>query len=81
MFTSRPMEEGELQQPVVEKQPQPVPALKHVEAKKLQRLVSNREEFLQELFEERPISSIIPQHPRSKTRTMMKQKGKALIKE
>jgi hypothetical protein len=43
--------------------------------------VSSGEEFLQELFEERLVSSIIFQHPRSGTRTMMKQKSKALIEE
>jgi hypothetical protein len=43
--------------------------------------VSSGEEFLRELFEEGPVSNIILQHPRSRTRTMMKQKGKAHVKE
>jgi hypothetical protein len=43
--------------------------------------VSSGEEFLQELFEEGPVSNIILQHPRSRTRTMMKQKGKAHVKK
>jgi hypothetical protein len=52
-----------------------------VEEKKLQQPVSSGKGFLQELFEERPISNIILQHPRSETRTMMKQKGKAFVEE
>jgi hypothetical protein len=43
--------------------------------------VSSGEIFLQKLFEEGPISNIILQCPRSRTRTMMKQKGKAPIEE
>jgi hypothetical protein len=43
--------------------------------------MSNGEKFIQELFEERPISIIIPQCPKLKTRTMMKQKGKAPVEE
>ncbi len=49
-----------------------------MEEKKLQQPMNNGEAFL---FEEGPISSIIPQHPISGTRTMMKQKGKVPIKE
>ncbi len=54
-----------------------------MEKEELQQLVSkdSGEEFFQELFEEEPICSIILQRPRSKTRTMMKQKGKAPTKE
>jgi hypothetical protein len=37
--------------------------------------------FIQELFEEGPISNIIPQRSRLETRTIMKQKGKAPVKE
>jgi hypothetical protein len=36
----------------------------------------NGEEFLQELFEEKIVCSVIPQHPQSKT--MMKRKNKTL---
>jgi hypothetical protein len=43
--------------------------------------VRSGEVFLQELFEEGPISNIIPQRSRSRTRIVMKQKGKAPIKE
>jgi hypothetical protein len=43
--------------------------------------MNNGKVFLQELFEEGPISNIIPQHPRSGIRTMMKQKGKAFVEE
>jgi hypothetical protein len=32
----------------------------------------NEEEFFQELFEEKPICSVILQHPRSITKSMMK---------
>jgi hypothetical protein len=55
--------------------------LKPLEEKKLQQLMSSGNAFLQELFEKRPISNIIPQRPRSRTRTMMKQKGKAPVEE
>jgi hypothetical protein len=41
--------------------------------------MNNGEEFLQEIFEERPISNIIPLHPILEIRTMMKQKGKAHV--
>jgi hypothetical protein len=37
--------------------------------------------WLTKLFEKRLVSSIIPQCPRSETRTMMKHKGKVLVKE
>jgi hypothetical protein len=50
-----------------------------VEEEELQQPMSNGEEFLQELFEERLVCSIIPQHPRSRTKTMMKQKGKVHV--
>jgi hypothetical protein len=43
-----------------------------VEEKELQQPLNNGEVFLQKLFEKGPISSIIPQRPRSGTRTMMK---------
>jgi hypothetical protein len=43
-----------------------------VEDKKLQQLVSCGKEFFQQFFEERLVSSIIPQRPRLETRTMMK---------
>jgi hypothetical protein len=64
------VEEEELQQPIVEEQPQPILALRLVEEKKLQHVTSG-EEFLQEFFEERHVSNIILQHPRSKTKTMV----------
>jgi hypothetical protein len=41
----------------------------------------NGEEFLQELFEEEPICSVIHQHPRLRTKAMMKQKNKVLVEE
>ncbi len=66
---------------VVEEQLQLVSASRPVEENKLQQPMSNGEEFFQELFEERPISSIIPRCPRLETRTMMKQKVKALVEE
>jgi hypothetical protein len=46
-----------------------------VEEKELKQPMNSGEAFLQELFEEGPISNIIPQCPRSRTKTMMKQKG------
>jgi hypothetical protein len=52
-----------------------------MEKKELQQPVNNGKVFLQEFFEEGPISSIIPQHPRSGIRTMMKRKGKALVEK
>jgi hypothetical protein len=79
--TSTPTAKKELQQPFVEGQPQLVHASRLVEEKELQQLVSSGEEFLQELFEKRPISNIIPQCPKSRTKTMVKQKGKAHVKE
>jgi primosomal protein N'' len=48
------------QQLVVEKKLQLVPASKLVEKKKLQQPVSIGEEFIEELFEKRPVSNIIP---------------------
>ncbi len=80
IFVLKPMEEEKLQL-VVYEQPQPIPTLRPMEEKKLQQLVSSGEVFFQELFEERPISSIIPQRLKSRTRTMMKQKGKTLVKK
>ncbi len=68
---SRPVEEEDLQQPIVEEQPQLVLTSRPVEKKKLQQLVSGGKKFLQELFEGKPISNIIPQCPRLETRTMM----------
>jgi hypothetical protein len=46
-----------------------------VEEKELKQPVSNGEAFIQELFEEGPISNIILECPKSGTKTMMKQKG------
>jgi hypothetical protein len=43
--------------------------------------VSNGEEFLQELFKEGPICSIIPQCSRSRMKAMMKRKGKVPIEK
>ncbi len=43
--------------------------------------MNTREEFLQELFEEKLVCSIIPQHLRLKTKAIMKRKGKAFAKE
>ncbi len=59
----RPMEEEELQQ-LVEEQPWLVLASKLVEEKKLWQPLNNGEEFLQELFEEGLVPSIIPQCPK-----------------
>jgi hypothetical protein len=42
--------------------------------------MSNGEEFIQQLFEKKIVSSIIIWHPGSKTKTMMKRKGKARVK-
>jgi hypothetical protein len=39
------------------------------------------EEFFQELFEEERVCIVIPQCPRSRTKAMMKQKGKVLVEE
>jgi hypothetical protein len=77
------MEEEELQQqqPIVKEQPQLVLASRLVEEKKLQQHVTSGEKFLQEFFEKTHVSNIILQHPRSKTKTMVKQKGKAPIEE
>ncbi len=75
------MEEEELQQFVVEEQPQPILASRPVEEKKLQQPMSNGEEFFQKLFEKRPISDITLQCPRLETRTVMKRKGKAHVEE
>ncbi len=71
-------------QSIVEEQLEPILASRPMEEEELQQLVveepmSNEEEFLQELFEERPVCSIIPQRPRSRTKTMMKQKGKVHV--
>jgi hypothetical protein len=52
-----------------------------MEEKKLWQLMNSGKVFFQEFFEKGPISSIIPQRPRLGTRTMMKQKSKALIEE
>jgi hypothetical protein len=70
-----------LQQPIVEEQPQPILASRFVEKKKLQQHVTNGEEFFQEFIKEKHFSNIILQHPRSKTRTMVKRKNKVPIKE
>jgi hypothetical protein len=52
-----------------------------VEEEKLQQHVNkdNGKELFQKLFE-KLVCNVIPQHPRSKTKTMIKQKGKAPIK-
>jgi hypothetical protein len=52
-----------------------------MEEKELQQPVSSGNAFLHELFKEGLDSSIIPQRPRSRTRTIMKQKGKVPVKE
>jgi hypothetical protein len=52
-----------------------------VEGKELHQPMSSGEAFLQELFEDDTISNIIPQRPRSGTRTMMKQRGKTHLQE
>jgi len=39
------------------------------------------EEFIQELFEEKLVCSVIPQCLRSRTKTMMKRKGKVLCRK
>jgi hypothetical protein len=52
-----------------------------MEEKKLQQPMSNGEVFIQELFEEGLISSIIRWRPRSRTRTMMKWKGKVHVQK
>ncbi len=59
-------------QPVTQEQPQPVPKSRPVEEKKLQQPMNSGKVFLQELFEEGPISNIIPRRTRLETRTMMK---------
>jgi hypothetical protein len=41
----------------------------------------NEKEFLQKLFEEEPICSVILQCPRSKTKAMIKQKNKAHVEK
>jgi hypothetical protein len=43
--------------------------------------MSGGKTFLQEFFEEGPIFNIILQHPISRTRTTMKQKGKAPVEK
>jgi hypothetical protein len=68
-------------QPIVQEQPQLVLTSKIVEDKGLQKLVNNGKIFFQKLFEKGLIFSIIPQCPRSRTRTMMKWKGKVPLKE
>ncbi len=52
-----------------------------MEEKKLQQLVKSGEVFFQDLFEKGPSSNIILQCPRSRTRIMMKQKGKVPVEE
>jgi hypothetical protein len=68
-------------QSIVQEQPKPVPESKFLKGKELHQPLNSGEEFLQELFEDGPISNIIPQHSRLRTRIMMKQKGKEPIKE
>jgi hypothetical protein len=51
-------------QHVVKKQPQLVHVPRPMEEKELQQLMSRGKSFIQKLFEEGPISSIIPQRPR-----------------
>lgn len=67
----KPMEEEELQQPIIQEQRQLLPTSRHVEEKELQQPMNNGEVFFQICFEG-PISSIILQRPRSRTRTMLK---------
>jgi hypothetical protein len=43
--------------------------------------VSSGEEFLQEFFEKKLVSNIIPQNPKLGTKNIMKRKGKALGEE
>ncbi len=54
-----------------------------MEEEELQQPMSkhNGEEFFQELFEEEFAYSVILQGPRSKTKAMMKWKGKVLVEE
>jgi len=52
-----------------------------MEEKKLQQPVSIGKEFFQKLFEEKHVSSIIPQCPRLEARTMMKRKDITLVEE
>jgi hypothetical protein len=52
-----------------------------VEEKELHQPMSSGEAFLQKLFENGPISNIILQRPRSRTRIMMKQKGKTHVEK
>ncbi len=57
---------------VVWEQPQPVLESILVEKKELKQPISSGKVFLQEVFKKGPISNIILQCPRSRTRTMMK---------
>jgi hypothetical protein len=41
----------------------------------------NGKEFLKKIFEEEPICNVIHQHPRLRTKAMMKRKSKAPIEE
>jgi len=54
-----------------------------MEEEELQQLMSkdNGKEFIQELFEEEHAYNIMLQSLRSRTKPMMKQKGKALVEE
>ncbi len=52
-----------------------------MEEKELQQPMNSGEKFLQIFFKEGPICNIILQHPRLKTKTVMKRKGKAPIEE
>jgi hypothetical protein len=74
------VEEEKSQQHVVEEQTKQVSAPKLVE-EELHQPMSNGEEFLQELFKEGFVCRIIPQHLKSRTKTMMECKGKTPIKE
>jgi hypothetical protein len=41
----------------------------------------SKEEFLQEFFGEEHVCSVIPQHPRLRTKTLIKRKGKVPIEK
>ncbi len=69
-----------LPQPVVEEQPKQVPTPRPVEEEELLQPMNkdSGEEFLQELFEEKHVYSVIIQCQRSRTKVMMKQKVKCM---
>jgi hypothetical protein len=63
-----------LSQLVIEEQLEQAPKPRFMEEVKLQQLANkdSGEEFIQKVFEEEPICNVIPQCPRSRTKTMMK---------